>query len=74
MVVPVPSAGQAGMGAQGMHLEVVEQPAMEAIPLPTTGQTGLLTALKVPTMVGVTWLVKTPLALSEVAVTVIGRP
>ena len=52
MVMPVPSAGQAGVGAQGTPSKVAEQPTMVATPLPTTGQMGLPTTLVAPTMEG----------------------
>ena len=53
-VTPMPSVGQAGIGAQGMPLDVIEQPAMEAIPLQTSGRMELPSALVAPTMVGAT--------------------
>ena len=73
MVAPVPSVGRADKGAQGTPLEVVEQPAMVAIPLPTTGRTGLPAALAMPKMAGATQPVRTPPTHAEVAATVIGR-
>ena len=72
MVAPVPSAGQAEAGTQGTPSEVVEQPAMETIPLPTMGRTGLPTALVAPTMAGATQPVRTPPTQAEVAATMIG--
>ena len=54
MVASVCSVGQVGTEAKGMPSEVTEQPAMEVVPLPTTGQTELPTAPVVPTVAGVT--------------------
>ena len=69
-MVPVPSVGQMIAEAEGLPSEVTEQPAMEAIPLPTSERTELSLALMVPTAVGVTPLVEAPLTQREVAVTV----
>ena len=52
MVAPMPSVGRVDVGAQGVPSEVVEQPTMAVIPLPTTGRMGLPTALVAPTLVG----------------------
>ena len=56
-----------------MPSEVVEQPAMEVIPLSTIGQTELPTALVVPTAMGVTPLVEAPPMQVEVAVAMMGE-
>ena len=72
MVVPVPSVGRADAGAQRVPSEVAEQPTMVAIPLPTTGWMGLLTALVAPTVVGVTQPVRAPPMQAKVMVAVIG--
>ena len=52
-VVPVPSVGQVVGKAEGVPSEVDEQPAMEAIPLPTSERAELPAALVVSTTVGV---------------------
>ena len=67
---PVPLAGRADMGVQGVSLEVMEQPVMVMIPLLMVGRTGLPTALVVPTVVGATLLVVTPPTQVEVAAAV----
>ena len=54
MVAPVPSVGQAGMGARRMPSEVAKELVTEEVPLPTTGRSKLPTALVVPTPAGVT--------------------
>ena len=71
-VMLVPSVGQAGAGAQGTPLEVVEQPTMVATPLPTMGWMGLPTALMAPTAVGMTQPVVTSPMQTEVASAVTG--
>ena len=51
---PVPLAGRADMGVQGVSLEVMEQPVMVMIPLLMVGQMGLSTMLVASIVVGVT--------------------
>ena len=70
MVAPMPSVGWANTGVQGAPLEVMEQPVMTTIPLPTVGRTGLPTALVAPTVAGATQLVVTPPTQVEVAAAV----
>ena len=53
-VTSMPSVAQAGVGAQGMPSDVTEQPAMEAILLPTMGWTELPSTLVAPATVGAT--------------------
>jgi len=54
-VAPMPLVGRANVGAQGTPSEVTEQPAMAAIPLPsTTGRTWLSIALTASIVVGAT--------------------
>ena len=72
MVVPMPLAGRVDAGAQGTPSEVMEQPAMAAIPLPTMGRMGLPTMLMASNMVGVMQPVRTLPMQAEVAATVIG--
>ena len=64
-VAPVPLAGRADAGAQGMPSEVVERPAM-VIPIPLT------TTLVASTVAGKTQLVGTQLTHVEVASAVTG--
>ena len=59
-VAPVPSVGRADTGAQRAPLEVMEQPAMAAISLSTTGRMELPTVLVAPTVAGATQPVVTP--------------
>ena len=53
-MVPVPLAGRADVGAQGVPSKVAEQLVMAAIPLLTTGRMGLPTMLMAPTVAGTT--------------------
>ena len=54
-------------------MEVAEQLAMAAIPLPMMGRTGLLIELVAPTVAGATRLVRTPPTQAEVVAAVTGR-
>ena len=73
VAAPMPSAGQAGVGAQRIPSEVAEQPAMVVTPLPTTGRMELPTAIVAPTVAGATPSVEAPLMQAEVAATMIGQ-
>ena len=53
-VAPVPSVGQASVGAEGAPSEVVEQPVIEAIPLLMSERMELPLTLVAPTVVGAT--------------------
>jgi len=53
-VTPMPSVGQAGVGAQGTPSDVAKQPVMEAIPLPMMGRTELPFMLVALATVGAT--------------------
>ena len=72
MVAPVPSVGRLDLGVQGTPSEIIEQPAMAAIPLPMTERTRLPTALVAPIVVGMAQPVATPPMHVEVAAAVIG--
>ena len=69
-MVFVPSAGQVNAGAEGTPSEVVEQPAMEVIPLPTWERMELSLALCGTDLVGTTPLVEASSTQVEAATTV----
>ena len=69
----MPSARQAGTRAEGTPLEVAEQPAREAIPLPSSGQTELPLALMAPIATGMMPPVEAPPMQAEVVVAVMGK-
>ena len=68
-----PLVGQEGAGAKGTPLEVAEQPAREAIPLPSSGQTELPLALMAPIATGMMPPVEAPPMQAEVVVAVMGK-
>ena len=70
-VAPVPLVGQVGAGAEGAPSKVTEQPVMELILLPMSGQMDLLLALVAPTAVSAALPVEAPSMQAEVAATMI---
>ncbi|XP_066311335.1 uncharacterized protein [Miscanthus floridulus] len=74
LVAPVPSARQADAGARRMPSEVAEEPMWEAVPLSTTSQSKLLTALVAPTPAGAIWPNEALPMQAEVVAAMIGGP
>ena len=68
-MVPAPSVGQTVIGAKGTPSKVAEQPAMKAIPLPTSEQMELSLTLVAPTAVSVTPPAEAPLTQMEATAT-----
>ena len=72
MVAPMPSMGQADVGAQRTPSEVAKEPVRDAVPLPMMGRTELPTTLVAPTPAGMTQPNEAPPMQAEVVVAMTG--